>query len=61
MIDLTISVCLESNGTCMLVETVLDKTVLPKTVCDWSSGLQGRFYVTVPHASCEKNTTLGSL
>lgn len=54
MIDLTISVCLESNGTCMLVETVLDKTVLPKTVCDWSSGLQGEFYVTVPHASCEK-------
>lgn len=43
MIDLTISVCLESTGTCMLVETVLDGTVLPKTVCDWSSGLQGEF------------------
>lgn len=61
MIDLTISVCLESNGTCMLVETVLDKTVLPKTVCDWSSGLQGEFYFTLPLDSCEKNLNLGSL
>lgn len=41
MMDLAISVCLESSGTCMLVVTVLDGSLIPKTACDWSSGLQG--------------------
>ncbi|XP_062582876.1 uncharacterized protein LOC134244633, partial [Saccostrea cucullata] len=41
MIDLEIRVCFESNGTCDFISTALNNTLLPKTKCDWSSGLEG--------------------
>ncbi|XP_062581277.1 uncharacterized protein LOC134243073, partial [Saccostrea cucullata] len=41
VISLELSVCLESSGTCNLVSTALDNSLLPKTECDWSLELEG--------------------
>ena len=42
VVDLDISVCFESNDTCVILTSVLSNAHLPKTTCDWSIGLQGK-------------------
>lgn len=47
VVDLDISVCFESNGTCAIVASVLSNSHLPKTTCDWSTGLQGKYCIQI--------------
>jgi hypothetical protein len=37
VVNLQLSICLESNGPCLMTIPILDNAILPKSVCDWKS------------------------
>lgn len=41
LINLDVSVCFESGGSCEISVPVLENAALPKADCDWSQNLQG--------------------
>lgn len=43
LIDLDVSVCFESGGSCEISVPVLEHATLPKADCDWSQNLQGHY------------------
>lgn len=43
-LNLNVSVCFESRGSCEISVPVLTRVALPKAECDWSRGIQGNTF-----------------
>jgi len=37
IVDLSVSICFESNGPCLLTRDILSGAILPKPLCQWKS------------------------
>ena len=47
LVSLDVKVCFESGSACAVSIPVLSESKLPKTSCNWTAGLQGKFSVAI--------------